>query len=224
MNLRRTVLTGFVICLTLSFSSALFAQTTADKSVKNLRERLKKYSRLQFQDLTVYFRPLEFDSCKVSYQYQITENIGSGLTSSGNSSSPLDTYQQTRVERTTLRQTITGNYVNLPGRRNEITNLMNVNATSNASIITSFDFADLDASSLKIVKRSSGIYVFFQSVKSRDIEKESFTSENLTVNRGDVVQPLPTDTKNEYLPVVSEKKAEEIRALFSETIRQCKAN
>ena len=224
MNLRRAVLTGFVICMT--FSNLLFAQTAPNQSVKNLRDRLKKYSRLQFQDLTVYFRPLEFDSCRVKYQYQLTENIGSGLTSSGNSSSPLDTYEQTRLKGATLKQTTatTGNYVILPGRRNEIANLMNVNATSNASIVTSFDFRDLDAASLKIVKRTSGIYLFFQTVKSGDIEKDSFTSENLTVNRGDLITPPVADRKDEYIPVVSEKKAEEIRILFDETIRQCKAS
>lgn len=101
---------------------------------------------------------------------------------------------------------------------------MNVNATSNASIITSFDFSDHDAASLKIVKRTSGIYLFFQSVKGSDIEKESFTSENLTVNRGDIITPPVADKKDEYIPIVSEKKAEEIKVLFGETIRQCKAN
>lgn len=213
MKIKKFWFLNFVVCLGLSFSafSQLPAQVNSQKAIKDLRQNLTKNSRFQYENFTIIFRPVEFDSCDIKYRFEAIEGIGNGTaTSSATNSSPLDSYERTRIKppRFVTGRQGTGSFI--PGRKDEERNRQDEIQRSKSFVETLFNLGEVDSNSLEILDLPGGIFLSFQIGANKEL-----------------ISKLPSDGKNEELkknevfPVISKEKAEELKKSFFNAIKQC---
>jgi hypothetical protein len=213
MRIKKFWFLSFVICLSLSFSafSQLPTKVNSQKAVKELRQNLIKNSRYQYENFTIIFRPVEFNDCNIKYRFETIEGIGNGTaTSSATNSSPLDSYERTRIQPPHFVTGREGTGSFIPGRKDEERNRQDEIQRSRAFVETLFNLGDVDPNSLKILDLPGGIFLAFQIKENKNL-----------------ISKLPSDgkseeaKKDEVFPVISMDKAEELKDSFFKAIKQC---
>ena len=213
MNISKFWLLSFIICLGLSFPafSQSSAQDNTKKAIKDLRKKLKKNSRYQYGEFTIIFRPIKFNSCNIKYRFQTIESIGDGTASSSvTNSSPLDSYERTRITPDRVVTSRNGGESILPGRTNEELNRIVEKQRTQPFVETFFNLGDVDSDSLEILNLPGGIFLSFQIGENKEL-----------------ISKLPSNgkpkvlKKNDTFPVASKEKAEKLKNSFSKAIKQC---
>ncbi len=218
MKFRSCLTICLVICYGLFLSSPAFAQsakTVSDsEAVKDLRKALTKHSRYQIEDIILWFQPFEFDSCEVSYQYKRPASIGGE--NFGNAyldrTSPLrvliDSSRATSPARNPV--TVSGGAVTSNG--NPVFSFREA-VFFNSNMTTLLDLGKLNPEAVSIEKTSAGTHILFRALNDENIIRKNAA--------GNLVAPFQTNSDS--LPVISEKKAEKVKELFIQAIKQCQS-
>ena len=202
----------------LLFTFALFfsvsAQTTGanNDSVRDLRKSLIKNSRYQFQEIILQFVANDFKSCDVSYRFERSGSLGNenfGQATVDRSSPVAPSINNTSTTRTVFSP-ITGNTAGQISNGNP-SFLLRELTFFNTTTITSLNFSDLDAQAIEIKTSPRGVFLSLKTLESKSSIQKKPTGNGA----------LPLKTSFEFLPIVSQKKAEKVKELLVRAIRQC---
>lgn len=205
------VLAGSII------SSTAFAQTDAnaarDAAIKAVKKELEKNSRYLVQDIVIDFKPMDFKSCKVSYTFQRINSLGSDNFGSATVDRNSATGSAVAASSTSSQtvSSVTGNSAGLRSDNNPTFN--NRDASSfNTQRITYLDLGEINAASVAYKAFPDGVRLGFAMIGGRPLIEKRAAGGGAAAS---------TTFSVEFLPIVSEKKAESVKAALLEAIRQC---
>lgn len=207
-------LMGFLVLFSTLFIQAQANKTTSEnESVKALRKALVKHSRYQFQELTIAFKPRDFKSCEVSYQFEQPGSLGDenfGQATVDRLSPASAAINNTSTTRT-VYSPITGNTAGQMSNGNPNFSLREA-TFFNTNAITSFNLFDLDSELIGIDSSSKGVYLTIKTLDGKSL------IEKTPIGNGSSPMKLNFD----FLPVVDVKKAEKVKELLVTAIKQCR--
>jgi hypothetical protein len=187
------------------------AQTTGNASVKDLRKSLVKNSRYQFQEILLQFAANDFKTCDVSYRFERLGSIGNenfGQATLDRSSPVATDINNANSGRKIIEsdgittRVITRNRPQFP---------LTQSTFFNTGYVTTFKLSDLNPDAVEITSTSKGVYLSLKTLESKaSIQKDPV---------GSGADPMKTNS--EFLPIVSQKKAEKVKELFVRAIKQC---
>jgi len=203
--------TSLLFILGLFFSVQAQTTKTDNDSVGDLRKSLTKHSRYQFQNITLQFAAKDFKSCDVSYQFERIgsigdENFGPALLDRSSPGS-IDINSANAGRKIIESDGVTTRVIS----RNLPQYALTQGTFFNTSYMTTFKLSDLNPDAVEITRTSKGVYLSLKTLESKaSIEKNPIGS-----------GAVPAKTSTEFLPMVSQKKAEKVKELFMRAIKQC---
>lgn len=207
--------TKFIASLLFIFGLVFFVQaqaTKTDDSVNDLRKSLVKHSRYQFQEIILQFAAKDFKTCDVSYQFVRpmsigNENFGQAVVDRSSPGATDINSANTAGRKTVERD---GVYARVISKNNPQFPLSQT-TFFNTGYVTTFKLSDLNADAVEITSTSKGVYLTLKTLESKaSIEKTPVGS-----------GAVPAKISTEFLPIVSQKKAEKVKELFVRAIKQC---
>jgi hypothetical protein len=201
--------TGLLFIFGLFFS--VQAQTTDNDSVRDLRKSLTNNSRYQIQNITLQFAAKDFKSCEVSYQFARPmslgdENFGTAVLDRS-STGGTDINNANAGRKTIEKDGIITRVISTDKPQFSLTQA----TFFNTSYRTTLKLSDLNPDAVEITSTSQGVYLTLNTLESKALIQKT------PVGSGAV----PAKTSIEFLPIVSQKKAEKVKELFVRAIKQC---
>ena len=209
----------FVVCAVAIGSISAIAQTSTDaardEAIKEAKKELQRSSRYLVQDILINFKPMEFKECNVSYTFERANSTGGdtfGPVSVDRNSATGSAVAASSSNSQTM-STITGNTAGMRSDNNPSFN--NRDASSfNTQRITHLNLGEIDPASVAFKSFPDGVRLGFRMLGNKPlIEKRAVGGGAAAASTFSV----------EFLPIVSEKKAESVKAALLAAIKACQA-
>ncbi|MBX3299938.1 MAG: hypothetical protein KF736_10805 [Acidobacteria bacterium] len=207
----------YIAVIALASCTGIAAQdpaAAAESAVREVKKGLANNSRVQIQSITMVFKPLEFKTCKIEYTFERLGSIGNenfGQATVERGSNTAVAARNTTTTSTTM-SSVTGNTAAVVSNNNPSFN-MSESSFYNSGRITTFDLADIEPNSVAWKKLTDGVFIGFRTVDNKKLIQRHL--------KGQGTEPEPSSI--EFIPIVSEKKAEEIKTALIQAINACKA-
>jgi hypothetical protein len=218
--LRLAALAAIVLLFTISFVSAQkagdapAAPPTKEQALKELRKQLERNSRYQVQEIIINFRAMDFKTCNISYTFERPDatggdNFGRAQIDPASPSS-VAVNQGSRGSQTT--SSVTGNSAGVMSN-NDPTFANRESTFFNTQRTTTMNLADIDTSSLQVVKNNKGTFLTLKTLDGKRTIVRTARGNGAT----------PGESSAEVFPLSSDKKVDVVKQAIVQAVTACQA-